>query len=370
MYKVITSVSLLGLILSGCAIVDNKDVNKNNSELHKSEQISKCLNDFGNDNSNCVIETQADLLLQEDYSFSNQISTEQAIDTKLNDQSQEITRETTNISVVNIVNYTLVISPFLSDELSNTVTIIYDQLGLSLSFIDEMKQRGLEIYTNPNTLKLGIAETKGIAQKISSENIVLYTLKNESLSALSDDYIVSTKLPVDQIEKLVLVYKVANKTAELPRETKDDAIVGIENYTLAISPFASRESNSMIRTVYDQRGLSLAFINEMNQHGFEVARNSNTLKLGVAETKDLAQKIASEYIVLYTLENEKINTVLRRWSEQTKVKLKLVDIPEKFLNQTVHENEVYGSGIVDVNVLNSIGLLFNKVFSIREYQGD
>ncbi len=245
MYKVITSVSLLGLILSGCAIVDNKDVNKNNSELHKSEQISKCLNDFGNDNSNCVIETQADLLLQEDYSFSNQISTEQAIDTKLNDQSQEITRETTNISVVNIVNYTLV-----------------------------------------------------------------------------------------------------------------------------ISPFASRESNSMIRTVYDQRGLSLAFINEMNQHGFEVARNSNTLKLGVAETKDLAQKIASEYIVLYTLENEKINTVLRRWSEQTKVKLKLVDIPEKFLNQTVHENEVYGSGIVDVNVLNSIGLLFNKVFSIREYQGD
>ncbi|WP_203368763.1 hypothetical protein [Cysteiniphilum marinum] len=85
-----------------------------------------------------------------------------------------------NTQSIKLSHYELAVSPFVSSADRLLVSSAYDQLGLVMGFIQTLKDKGLVLYRNDETLRLGVAHTEANA-KLFSQNDVLYALKDESV---------------------------------------------------------------------------------------------------------------------------------------------------------------------------------------------
>ncbi|WP_203249799.1 hypothetical protein [Cysteiniphilum marinum] len=129
-----------------------------------------------------AIEVTGDINVQEQIQNINQnnkpLHHSQSIENAKN--VKDIKNIKNNTQSIKLSHYELAVSPFVSSADRLLVSSAYDQLGLVMGFIQTLKDKGLVLYRNDETLRLGVAHTEANA-KLFSQNDVLYALKDESV---------------------------------------------------------------------------------------------------------------------------------------------------------------------------------------------
>ncbi|GGF92573.1 MULTISPECIES: hypothetical protein [Cysteiniphilum] len=91
---------------------------------------------------------------------------------------------------------TLVVSPFISDELEIEIDNMYKKHLLSQQFKDYLKEKHLSFYQNDKTHKLSIASTESIAKTLAQEH-VYYAIKGSQLKATIYQWAKKDKLSIN-----------------------------------------------------------------------------------------------------------------------------------------------------------------------------